>query len=169
MHPKEGCPHYKLAVWCILFSMQTTPMMEQYMSFKNLYPDKLVLFRMGDFFETFGDDAKLCSRILNITLTSRDRSTDPTPLAGFPHHALEQYLPKIIHAGYCAVIVDQIEDPKLAKGIVKRAVTRIVTPGTLDSDSAEKVKNTYIGAFYVSKKQMGAAFLDIETFTIRRK
>lgn len=131
------------------------------MSFKNLYPDKLVLFRMGDFFETFGDDAKLCSRILNITLTSRDRSTDPTPLAGFPHHALEQYLPKIIHAGYCAVIVDQIEDPKLAKGIVKRAVTRIVTPGTLDSDSAEKVKNTYIGAFYVSKKQMGAAFLDI--------
>lgn len=143
-----------------------TPMMEQYFGFKKLYPDKLLLFRMGDFFETFGEDAKLCSRILNITLTSRDRNTDPTPLAGFPHHALEQYLPKIINAGYCAVIVDQIEDPKLAKGIVKRAVTRIVTPGTLDSDSMERVKNSYIGAFYINKKDMGAAFLDLSVGTL---
>lgn len=141
--------------------MQLTPMMEQYFGFKKLYPDKLVLFRMGDFFETFGEDAKLCAKILNITLTARDKSSDPTPLAGFPHHALEQYLPKIINAGYCAVIVDQIEDPKLAKGIVKRAVTRIVTPGTLDSENSEKVKNTYISAFYSNKKEMGAAFLDL--------
>ncbi len=147
--------------------MQLTPMMEQYFGFKKLYPDKLVLFRMGDFFETFGEDAKLCSKILNITLTARDRSSDPTPLAGFPHHALEQYLPKIIEAGYCAVIVDQIEDPKQSKGIVKRAVTRIVTPGTIDSENSQKVKNTYIGAFYVNRKEMGAAFLDLAVGTMQ--
>lgn len=147
--------------------MQLTPMMQQYQSFKKIYPDKLVLFRMGDFFETFGDDAKLCAKILNITLTARDKKADPTPLAGFPHHALEQYLPKIIKAGYCAVIVDQIEDPKMAKGIVKRAVTRIVTPGTLDSDNVVSVKNTYIGAFYLNKKELGAAFLDLSVGTLQ--
>lgn len=138
-------------------------MMEQYQSFKRQYPGKIVLFRMGDFFETFGDDAKLTSKILNITLTSRDRNTDPTPLAGFPHHALNQYLPKIIRAGYCAVIVDQIEDPRFAKGIVKRAVTRIVTPATLDSESIEKNKNQYLSSFYKSKKELFTSFIDIST------
>ena len=102
--------------------MKSTPMMQQYNTFKNQYPDKLLLYRMGDFFETFGEDAKTTSKILNITLTSRDKSSDPTPLAGFPHHALDQYLPKLINAGLPVVIVDQIEDPKLAKGIVKRAL-----------------------------------------------
>lgn len=143
--------------------MSSTPMMEQYNSFKKQYPDKIVLFRMGDFFETFGDDAKLTSKILNITLTTRDRHTDPTPLAGFPHHALNQYLPKIIKAGYCAVIVDQIEDPKFAKGIVKRAVTRVVTPSTIDSDNEEKYKNTYLGAFVKIKKDIFISFIDIST------
>ncbi|MCK9369089.1 DNA mismatch repair protein MutS [Candidatus Dojkabacteria bacterium] len=141
--------------------MTTTPMMEQYLSFKNQYPGKIVLFRMGDFFETFGDDAKIVSKILNITLTSRDRNTDPTPLAGFPHHALNQYLPKIINGGYCAVIVDQIEDPKLAKGIVKRAVVRVVTPATIDNE--EKSKNSFLGAFVKIKKDVYCSFLDIQT------
>ncbi|MCC7289857.1 DNA mismatch repair protein MutS [bacterium] len=143
--------------------MAQTPMMSQYLGFKNQYPDKIVLFRMGDFFETFGEDAKLTSKILNITLTSRDRKTDPTPLAGFPHHALNQYIPKIISAGYCAVIVDQIEDPKAAKGIVKRAVTRIVTPSTLDQSDASSGKKQYLSTFFRQKKQINAAFLDIST------
>lgn len=143
--------------------MKETPMMRQYVGFKRQYPDKLLLFRMGDFYETFGDDAKLASKILNITLTSRDKESDPTPLAGFPHHALEQYLPKVINAGYSAVIVDQLEDPKLAKGVVKRGVTRVVTPGTLDGDLADQKKNPYILAAFVAKKRLGIALADIST------
>lgn len=143
--------------------MAVTPMMEQYNSFKNQYPDKILLFRMGDFFETFGEDAKLTAKILNITLTSRDRNTDPTPLAGFPHHALNQYLPKIINAGYCAVIVDQIEDPKFAVGIVKRAVTRIVTPSTIDNIESTEGKKQLLTSFYVFKKKIYISILDIST------
>jgi len=142
--------------------MKSTPMMQQYNTFKNQYPDKLLLYRMGDFFETFGEDAKTTSKILNITLTSRDKNTDPTPLAGFPHHALDQYLPKLITAGLSVVIVDQIEDPKLAKGIVKRAVTRIVTPGTIDNNETS-LKNTYILALAIFKKNTGIALCDIQT------
>ncbi|MCB9790711.1 DNA mismatch repair protein MutS [Candidatus Nomurabacteria bacterium] len=143
--------------------MKKTPMMQQYVSFKRQYPDKLVLFRMGDFYETFGEDAKLASKILNITLTTRDKTTDPTPLAGFPHHALDQYLPKIIEGGYCAVVVEQLEDPKLAKGVVKRGVTRIVTPGTLDGDLADSNKNPYLLAVYKDKSNLGAALVDLST------
>jgi DNA mismatch repair protein MutS len=147
--------------------MALTPMMEQYNQFKKQYPEKIVLFRMGDFFETFGDDAKLTAKILNITLTARDRSSDPTPLAGFPHHALNQYLPKIIDAGYSAVIVDQIEDPKFAKGIVKRAVTRIVTASTIDNNLETSVKPQILGSFFVSKKNVYCAFLDVSTGNIQ--
>jgi DNA mismatch repair protein MutS len=143
--------------------IKETPMMGQYMRFKKQYPDKIVLFRMGDFFETFGDDAKLTSKILNITLTTRDKNTNPTPLAGFPHKALDQYLPKIIKSGHCAVIVDQLEDPKLSKGIVKRGVTRIVTPGTLDGDNASQVKNSYLVSFFKQKKELGIALCDLST------
>jgi DNA mismatch repair protein MutS len=138
-------------------------MMEQYMTFKKQYPDKIVLFRMGDFFETFGDDAKLAAKILNITLTTRDKKSNPTPLAGFPHKALNQYLPKLIDAGYCVVIVDQLEDPKLAKGIVKRGVTRIVTPGTLEGDQADSIKNSYLASLYQGKKNMGISICDMST------
>lgn len=138
-------------------------MMSQYIKFKKQYPDKIVLFRMGDFFETFGDDAKLTAKVLNITLTTRDKNTNPTPLAGFPHKALDQYLPKIINAGYCAVIVDQLEDPRLAKGIVKRGVTRIVTPGTLDGDNAVSIKNTYLVSFIKEKKDLGVGLCDVST------
>ncbi|MGI6423534.1 MAG: DNA mismatch repair protein MutS [Candidatus Dojkabacteria bacterium] len=142
---------------------ELTPMMSQYMKFKKQYPDKIVLFRMGDFFETFGEDAKIASKVLNITLTARDKSTNAVALAGFPHKAIDQYLPKLISAGYCVVIVDQLEDPKLAKGIVKRGVTRIVTPGTLDGESASSVKNNYLLSFVVEKKQLGIALCDIST------
>ena len=93
-------------------------MMKQYLGFKKQYPDKILLYRMGDFFETFGDDAKLTSKVLNITLTSRNKETNNTPLAGFPHKAIDQYLPKLIEAGYCVVVVDQLEDPKTTKTIV---------------------------------------------------
>ena len=133
------------------------------MSFKKQYPDKIVLFRMGDFFETFGEDAKIASKILNITLTSRDKKKNRTPLAGFPHKALDQYLPKLIEAGYCVVVVDQLEDPKLAKGIVKRGITRIVTPGTLEGDQADSIKNSYLASVYRGNKMVGISVCDIST------
>ena len=140
-----------------------TPMMGQYMSFKKQYPDKIVLFRMGDFFETFDEDAKLASKILNITLTTRDKKQNPTPLAGFPQKAIDQYLPKLIEAGECVVIVDQLEDPKLAKGIVKRGVTRIVTPGTLDGEEADSIKNSYLLSIFSGKKFSGISICDVST------
>ncbi len=141
--------------------IKQTPMMDQYLRFKKQYPDKIVLFRMGDFFETFGEDAKTTSKVLNITLTARDKSKNPTPLAGFPHKAIDQYLPKLVKAGYCVVIVDQLEDPKLAKGIVKRGVTRIVTPGTLDE--LDSIKSNYIASFVKSKNDLGISICDIST------
>lgn len=142
-------------------------MMKQYLSFKDQYPEKLLLFRMGDFYEMFGDDAKLAARILNITLTSRDKGKNNTPMAGFPYHALPQYLPKIIEAGESAVIVEQAEDPKQAKGLVKRAVTRVITPGTLDGDLASEVRNSYLMALYSQKKQLGVGLMDISTGEFR--
>ncbi len=147
----------------VYFEMDDTPMMRQYLGFKKQYPDKILLFRMGDFFETFGEDAKVSSKVLNITLTRRDKKSNPTPLAGFPHKAIDQYLPKFIESGYPVVIVDQLEDPKLAKGIVKRGVTRIVTPGTLDGDQANSIKDSYLASFYFSKKNIFVALADIST------
>jgi len=138
-------------------------MMEQYSNFKKQYPDKVVLFRMGDFFETFGDDAKIASKVLNITLTSRNKGKDATPLAGFPHKAMDQYMPKLIDAGYCVVVVDQLEDPKVSKGIVKRGVTRIVTPGTLDGEQADNVKNSFLASFSTDKETTGVSICDMST------
>ncbi len=143
--------------------MKDTPLLRQYAGFKKQYPDKILLFRMGDFFETFGDDAKLAAKALNITLTQRSKKDDPTPMAGFPHHALEQYLPKLIKVGYCVVIVDQVEDPKQATGLVKRAVTRIVTPGTLDPDENLEKKSQNIVAVFKKKENIGVAICDIYT------
>jgi len=141
--------------------IKQTPMMDQYLRFKKQYPDKIVLFRMGDFFETFGEDAKIASKVLNITLTARDKSSNPTPLAGFPHKAINQYLPKLVKAGYCVVIVDQLEDPKLAKGIVKRGVTRIVTPSTIED--LDLVKSNFMCSFCKIKNELGATLCDIST------
>ncbi len=138
-------------------------MMKQFLGFKKQYPDKIVLFRMGDFFETFGEDAKVTSKVLNITLTKRDKTKNATLLAGFPHKAIDQYLPKLIKGGYCVVVVDQLEDPKLAKGIVKRGVTRIVTPGTLDGDQASSVKDSYLAAIYQDKKEVSISLCDLST------
>ncbi len=141
--------------------MNDTPMMKQYLGFKKQYPDKIVLFRMGDFFETFGDDAKIASKVLNITLTRRDKKNNPTPLAGFPQKAIDQYLPKFIEAGYCVVVVDQLEDPKFSKGIVKRGVTRVITPGTLDGDQASSVKDSYMVAIYIEKNYASISLCDV--------
>jgi len=138
-------------------------MMKQYLGFKKQYPDKIVLFRMGDFFETFGEDAKITSKVLNITLTKRDKTKNATLLAGFPHKAIDQYLPKFIKGGYCVVIVDQLEDPKFAKGIVKRGITRIVTPGTLDGEQASSVKDSYLAAIYQDKKEISISLCDLST------
>jgi DNA mismatch repair protein MutS len=112
-----------------------TPMMRQYHEAKTAAGDALLLFRMGDFYELFFDDAKTAARLLGLSLTSRDKGENPVPMAGFPHHQLDAYLAKIIAAGERAAICDQVEDPKLAKGLVKREVTRIVTPGTLTDDA----------------------------------
>jgi len=111
-----------------------TPLMRQYARIKSRYPDSFVLFRLGDFYELFGEDAVKASAVLNITLTSRDKGPDPVPMAGVPHHAVMTYIKKLIDGGHAAVIVDQVEDAKQAKGIVKREVTRVITPGTVLED-----------------------------------
>ncbi|MDY0319595.1 MAG: DNA mismatch repair protein MutS, partial [Candidatus Cloacimonadaceae bacterium] len=109
-----------------------TPMLRQFYQVKEAHPDKLILFRMGDFYETFFDDAVTASKILNITLTTRNKNDDdPIPLAGFPYHALDNYLDKLIKSGLKVAICEQTEDPKKAVGLVKREVTEIITPGAV--------------------------------------
>jgi DNA mismatch repair protein MutS len=115
--------------------MAATPMMQQYLDAKAACGDALLLFRMGDFYELFYDDAKTAARVLGLTLTSRDKGENPIPMAGFPYHQLESYLAKLIAGGYRAAVCEQVEDPKLAKGLVKREVTRVVSPGTLTDDA----------------------------------
>src|SRR5262245_38279770 len=112
-----------------------SPMMQQYHEAKRMAGDALLLFRMGDFYELFFEDARVAARTLGIALTSRDKGDDPVPMAGFPYHQLDAYLAKIISSGHRAAICEQVEDAKLAKGLVKRDVTRIVTPGTLTDDA----------------------------------
>ncbi|MBL7013339.1 MAG: DNA mismatch repair protein MutS [Candidatus Marinimicrobia bacterium] len=144
-----------------------TPLMKQFLEIKNKYPDTLLLFRMGDFYETFDEDAKLTAKILGIVLTKRSNGTaSDVPLAGFPYHAIDNYLPKLVKAGHRIAICEQIEDPKLAKGIVKRDVVEIVTPGTLISDQALNQKsNKYIASLYFNSKnnRVGYAILDQST------
>ncbi len=142
-----------------------TPMMEQYWKFKEQHTDKLLLFRMGDFFETFFDDAKLTSKILGITLTARNKKDDdPIALAGFPHHALDNYLDKLVRSGLKVAICEQVEDPKQAVGVVKRDIVRIITPGAiLDQQLLGSNANNYLGAVYRSKSRIGLAMLDIST------
>jgi len=144
---------------------ETTPVMRQYNAVKTKYPDALVLFRMGDFYETFREDAKQAAKILNITLTKRaNGKAASVPLAGFPYHALESYLHKLLKAGLKVAICEQVEDPKLAKGVVKRAVVEIVTPGTAISDRfLEKEKNNYLVSVYINETNAGMAALDIST------
>lgn len=142
-----------------------TPLMKQHNAIKAKYPDAILLFRVGDFYETFGADAILASRILGITLTKRNNgSATATELAGFPHHALDTYLHKLVKAGHRVAICDQLEDPKLAKGIVKRGVTEMVTPGVATNDQLlEHNSNNFLCGIYMDEKINGLAFLDIST------
>ncbi len=142
-----------------------TPMMQRYMEVKRETPGSILLFRMGDFYELFHDDAETAARVLGLTLTSRDKgSTNPVPMAGFPYHALDGYLRKLIAAGYKAAICDQMEDPKLAKGMVRREVTRIVTPGTLTEESLlDPRESNYLAAVCPTKTGVGLAWLELST------
>ena len=146
-----------------------TPLMEQYLGIKKSHKDAILFFRMGDFYEMFYEDAKTGSEVLGITLTSRahGKAAD-VPLAGFPHHALDGYLAKMIKAGYRVAICEQVEDPKLAKTIVKREVTEIVTPGTAVSDDLLVTKqNNYLVALYLHEKKFGLAQVDVSTGQFR--
>ena len=145
-----------------------TPMMRQFYTFKNEHPDALLLFRCGDFYETYANDAVEAAKILGITLTRRSNGKNPScaamEMAGFPHHALDTYLPKLIRAGKRVAICDQLEDPKLTKTLVKRGITELVTPGVAMSDNVLNYKeNNFLAAVFMTKAQCGVAFLDIST------
>ncbi len=146
---------------------KVTPLMKQYNAIKAKHPDALLLFRVGDFYETFGEDAVRAAKILNITLTARNNGGDNIELAGFPHHSLNTYLPKLVKAGCRVAICDQLEDPKQTKTIVKRGVTELVTPGvSLNDDILESKSNNFLAALHFSsngKKEIGIAFLDVST------
>ena len=139
--------------------------MKQYNQIKEKYPDALLLFRVGDFYETFGEDAVKASSILDIILTKRGAgSSSETPLAGFPYHSLDTYLPKLVKAGCRVAICDQLENPKLTKTIVKRGVTELVTPGVIINDAIlDHKKNNYLAAVFFGKKNIGISFIDIST------
>jgi DNA mismatch repair protein MutS len=142
-----------------------TPLMKQHKDIKAKYPDAVLLFRVGDFYETFGEDALISSRVLGITLTKRaNGSASSVELAGFPHHALDTYLHKLVKAGYRVAICDQLEDPKTVKGIVKRGVTELVTPGVATNDKLlENRTNNFLAALHLGEPTCGVAFLDIST------
>ena len=142
-----------------------TPLMKQYNEIKRKYPDACLLFRVGDFYETFGEDAVRASKILGIVLTKRGAGSETeTALAGFPHHSLNTYLPKLVKAGLRVAICDQLEDPKMTKTIVKRGVTELVTPGvTLNDEVLQSKSNNFLASIYFGKKNIGISFLDVST------
>ncbi len=144
---------------------KVTPLMQQYNAIKVKYPGALLLFRVGDFYETFGEDAIKAAQILGIVLTKRGNGSESeTALAGFPHHSLETYLPKLVRAGQRVAICDQLEDPKTTKTIVKRGVTELVTPGVSYSDNIVQQKsNNYLASIFIEKERIGISFLDIST------
>lgn len=146
-------------------SEKVTPLMKQYNSIKAKYPDALLLFRVGDFYETFGEDAKKAAQILGIVLTKRGAGSDSeTALAGFPHHSVNTYLPKLVKAGHRVAICDQLEDPKMTKTIVKRGVTELITPGVSLNDEVLNAKtNNFLAAIHYGKKYVGIALVDIST------
>jgi DNA mismatch repair protein MutS len=144
---------------------KVTPLMKQYNAIKMKYPDAMLLFRVGDFYETFGEDAKKAAGVLGITLTKRGAGSETeTALAGFPHHSINTYLPKLVKAGMRVAICDQLEDPKMTKTIVKRGVTELITPGVSLNDEVLQTKtNNFLAAVHFDKKQLGISFLDVST------
>src|SRR5438045_1553942 len=142
-----------------------TPLMQQHKAIKQKYPDAILLFRVGDFYETFGEDAIITSQVLGITLTKRNNGAAfSSELAGFPHHALDTYLHKLVKAGYRVAICDQLEDPKQVKGIVKRGVTEMITPGVATNDKLlEHNQNNFLCGLHLRGEKIGIAFLDIST------
>ena len=142
-----------------------TPMMQRYCEVKQENPGSILLFRMGDFYELFHEDAQAGAKILGLTLTARDKTSDnPVPMAGFPHHQLENYLQKLIKAGFRAAICDQVEDPKTAKGMVRREVTRVVTPGTLtDEQLLDPRESNFLACVFPGKKAIGLSWLELST------
>ena len=148
---------------------EDTPLLKQFFAVKAQYPDTVLLYRVGDFYETYGDDAVLASKVLGIVLTKRSNGDKGAiPMAGFPHHAMDVYLPKLVRAGYKAAICDQLEDPALAKKLVKRGVTEIVTPGIAFSDDILNQKeHNFLAGLAFEKDRCGAAFLDVSTGTFQ--
>ena len=146
-------------------AIKETPLMKQYNEIKRKYPDACLLFRVGDFYETFGEDAVRASKILGIVLTKRGAGSETeTALAGFPHHSLNTYLPKLVKAGLRVAICDQLEDPKMTKSIVKRGVTELVTPGVSMNDEVLQSKtNNFLAAVFFANKSIGISFLDVST------
>ena len=136
---------------------QLTPMMQQYMEMKNQYADSLLFFRMGDFYEMFFDDAKTASRELEIALTGRDCGLEEkAPMCGVPHHVAEIYISRLVDKGYKVAVCEQMEDPALAKGLVKRQVTRIVTPGTIiDPIALDEKSNNYLMSIFLDDYGVG--------------
>src|SRR5690606_20242603 len=145
---------------------KSTPMMRQYHRIKRAHPDALLFFRLGDFYEMFYEDAVIGSRELEITLTSRNKDRDggPIPMCGIPYHAASNYLSKLLKRGYKVAICDQVEDPRQAKGIVRREVTRILTPGTtIEEGVLDSKQNNFVAALYSSDAALAASFLDVST------
>ena len=142
-----------------------TPLMKQYNAIKVKYPDAMLLFRVGDFYETFGEDAKKAAGVLGIILTKRGAGSDSeTALAGFPHHSLNTYLPKLVKAGMRVAICDQLENPKMTKTIVKRGVTELITPGvSLNDEVLQSKSNNFLAAVHFGKRLLGISFLDVST------
>jgi DNA mismatch repair protein MutS len=145
--------------------VKETPLMKQYNDIKAKYPDAILLFRVGDFYETFGEDAIKTAKIVGITLTKRaNGSASFIELAGFPHHSIDTYLPKLVRAGYRVAICDQLEDPKLTKTIVKRGITELVTPGVSFNDKVlEHRSNNFLASIHIDKEKAGISFLDVST------
>jgi len=139
--------------------------MKQYNAIKVKYPDAMLLFRVGDFYETFGEDAKKAAGVLGIILTKRGAGSDSeTALAGFPHHSLNTYLPKLVKAGMRVAICDQLENPKMTKTIVKRGVTELITPGvSLNDEVLQSKSNNFLAAVHFGKRLLGVSFLDVST------
>ena len=143
--------------------VKETPLMSQYNRIKAKYPENILLFRVGDFYETFGSDAIIASKILDIVLTKRANGSSNIELAGFPYHSLQTYLPKLVRSGNKVAICEQLEDPKMTKKIVKRGVTEIITPGvTFNDNTLEIKKNNFLASVYVDKL-FGISFLDVTT------